>query len=450
MSATKDTAAKKAGERTFTLTSLGCPKNRVDSENILHHMTHGGFTFTDDTSVADIIIVNTCAFIRPAVEEAIAVILELRQTSPSALMVAAGCLPLRYKEDLAASLTEVDMFVTPSQIQILPALLNQCLAKKAFAADRMNSGAVKPGRVITTPGYAYVKIADGCARSCRYCTIPQIRGPLRSTAIEDLLHEASFLADSGVKELILVAQDTSSYGRDLGTKNALVKLMAALEHIPGIEWIRLMYLHPAGIPKGLGKLINESGKILPYLDIPFQHISQKVLRAMGRPWKGDYIRKLVDRLRDEIPGLVLRTTVMVGFPQETDQDFNELLDFLRQYQIERVGVFQYSPEDGTPAFALGDPIPAKIKKHRANEIKKLNAKLTARRNRPRIGAIEKALIEGISEESELLLQGRTWDQAPEVDGVLYVTEGTLETGRIYPVKITHAHGQDLFGTLDIA
>ncbi|MDQ1239110.1 MAG: ribosomal protein methylthiotransferase [Thermodesulfobacteriota bacterium] len=450
MTAQTEITHKKTTRRTFTLTSLGCPKNRVDSENILHHMTQGGFTFTDDTSVAEIIIVNTCAFIRPAVEEAIAVILELRQTSPSALIVAAGCLPLRYKEELAVSLTEVDLFVTPSQIQILPALLNQHLSKKGFADDRMNFSTVKSGRVITTPGYAYLKIADGCARSCRYCTIPQIRGPLRSTAIQDLVHEASFLADRGVKELILVAQDTTSYGRDLGTKNALVKLLSALENISGIEWIRLMYLHPAGIPKGLRKLINESRKILPYLDIPFQHISEKVLRAMGRPWKGDYIRKLVKSLRDEIPGLVLRTSVMVGFPQETDQDFNELLDFLREYQIERVGVFQYCPEDGTPAFVLGDPIPARIKKQRANEIKKLNTKLTAKRNRSRIGAIEKAFIEGISEESELLLQGRTWDQAPEVDGVLYVTEGTLETGRIQPVRITYAHGQDLFGTLEIA
>lgn len=451
VTATKDTTGKKAGAITFTLTSLGCPKNRVDSETILHRMTQGGFAFTHDPASSDVIIVNTCAFIRPAVEEAIAVILDLRRSCPDAIIVAAGCLPLRYSEDLSASLTEVDLFITPSQIETLPQLLNKALHQEEERwQGPTKTAAVPTGRILTTPGYAYLKISDGCARSCSYCTIPYIRGPLRSAGIEDLVREASLLADKGVKELVLVAQDTSSYGRDLEPKNALLKLLAALENIPGIEWIRLMYLHPAGMPRGLAKLISRSDKILPYLDIPFQHVSNEVLRAMGRPWKGDYIRKLVDRLREDIPGLVLRTTVMVGFPGETDEHFNELLDFLAASQIERVGVFQYSPEEGTPAFALGDPVPAKIKRQRANAIKKLNARLTAKRHRTRIGSIENALIEGISEESELLLQGRTWDQAPEVDGVLYITEGTAETGRIQQVRITHAHGPDLFGTLDIA
>jgi len=450
VTATKNTTGKKAREKTFSLTSLGCPKNRVDSETILHHMTMGGFAFTHDPASADIIIVNTCAFIQEAVKEAIAVILDLRRSSPDAIIVAAGCLPLRYREDLAASFTEVDLFIIPSQIEALPQVLNTALRLDEPPTGQTKNMPVPSGRILTTPGYAYLKISDGCSRSCSYCTIPHIRGPLRSTGIDDLVQEASLLADRGVKELVLVAQDTSSYGRDLETKNPLIKLLDALENIHGIEWIRIMYLHPAGMPRGLAKLINRSEKILPYLDIPLQHVSTEVLKAMGRPWKGDYIRKLVDRLREDIPGLVLRTTVMVGFPGETEEHFNELLDFLAAAQIERVGVFQYSPEEGTTAFALGDPVPAKIKRQRANAIKKLHARLTAKRHRTRIGSVEKALIEGISEESDLLLQGRTWDQAPEVDGVLYITEGTAQTGRIQQVKITHAHGPDLFGTLDIA
>ncbi|MBM3300426.1 MAG: MiaB/RimO family radical SAM methylthiotransferase, partial [Deltaproteobacteria bacterium] len=296
-------------------------------------------------------------------------------------------------------------------------------------------------------GYAYLRIAEGCSRKCRYCTIPSIRGELRSSDPVELEQEAVSLVSRGVQELVLVAQDLTSYGLDHGQKNGLVILLERLRRIEGLRWIRLMYLHPQGIPKSLSRVVNESESILPYLDIPFQHVSETVLRAMGRPWKGDRIRRLVDRLRNEIPGLVLRTTLMVGFPGEGEQEFRELRDFLETYRIEHVGVFAYSREEGTRAERLGDPVPTTVKEARAQELRLIQARYTEKRNRARIGTAEECIIEGLSPETDLLLQGRTWDQAPEVDGVLYVTGGTAAPGQITNVSLTGAHDHDLFGEI---
>lgn len=437
----------------FTLVSLGCPKNRVDSERILFCMNEAGFAFSHDPAACDVIIINTCAFIEAAVEESIAAILDHRVAHPGAFLVAAGCLPSRYGQDLVKSMPEIDLFLTPDQIHNLPAILAAASITGSEPLSSTVPGAhstagSEAGRVLTTPGYAYLKIAEGCSRSCRYCTIPAIRGPLKSERVDTLVQEAQSLARRGVKELVLTAQDLASYGRDLKEKSGLVKLLQRLEAVPGIEWIRLMYLHPQGIPPGLERVVADSEKILPYLDIPFQHVSDKVLRSMGRPWKGDRTRQLVDGLREAIEGLVLRTTFMVGFPGEGEAEFQELCEFAQSYQLEHVGVFEYSPEEGTAAFRLGDPVPGKVKRARAKEIRRLNGKYATRRNRKRIGSMERAIVEGVSQESEFLLQGRTWDQAPEVDGVLYIVEGQADAGEIHRVRITGAHGPDLFGAIE--
>ncbi len=445
----------------FNLVSLGCPKNRVDSERILSVMTEAGFVHTEDPSAAGIIIINTCAFIEPAVEESIDTILDYCEHK-EAFLVVAGCMPLRYQESLREPLPEVDLFLTPDKVADLPSILKAAFLRSEEVSTPLPSVSItretrangtadmRPGRILTTAGYGYLKISEGCPRLCRYCTIPTIRGPLRSVDPFELEQEAIFLASTGARELVLVAQDLTSYGVERGEKGALIKLLERLRRVEGIKWIRLMYLYPDAIPRGLGRLINESQNILPYLDIPFQHVSAKVLKAMGRPWKGDRIRKLTERLRQEITGLVLRTTFMVGYPAEGDKEFQDLSDFVESFDIEHVGVFTYSPEEGTPAAALGDPVPADVKEARAEEIRAIHSRFIDRRNGQRIGTVEPALVEGVSDESDLLLQGRTWDQAPEVDGVLYITAGDATAGEIHSVRITEAHGPDLFGEMAVS
>ncbi len=424
-------------------------------------MANSGFIFENDPAKANIVVVNTCAFIQAAVEESIGVIMELRAAAPNSILVVAGCLPLRYKDDLAKYLTEADLFITPSQITSLPTMVSRAMGvrarldqfaqhtqgKKSHAYGDCRRG--KSGRILTTTGYAYLKIADGCNRKCRYCTIPTIRGRFNSTPFDELVEECRLLAEIGAKEIVLVAQDTVRYGQDLHLKSGLLRLIQAIAEIPEIHWIRLMYLHPYGIPSGLPQLVNQCDKLLPYLDIPFQHVSETVLRAMGRPWKGDYIRKLVDNLRENIPGLVLRTTFMVGFPGEGEAEFQALLDFAESYRIEHIGVFEYSPEDGTKASNLGDPIPVEVKKHRAEELRALNLELASKRNSHRVGKKEKALIQGLSAETEYLLEGRLWDQAPEVDGVLYITDGIAARGEIHEVSITDTYQTDFFGVIEV-
>ncbi len=442
--------------KSFHLISLGCPKNRVDSEKILFIMTSAGFVYADDPAKAAIMVVNTCAFIEPAVEESIDTIFDYRHENEKAFLVVTGCLPLRYKQNLKKILPEVNLFVPPDKIQDLPTLVQGYITGKKTASqapgrcatetDRKYSS-TSDSRILTTPGYGYLKIAEGCSRSCRYCTIPSIRGPLHSFDSDSLKREATYLAAQGVRELILVAQDLTAYGLDRREKNALVRLVRNLSTIENIKWIRLMYLYPDTIPSGLPELIQESGKVLPYLDIPIQHVSAKVLKAMGRPWKGDRIKRMINRLRSEIPGLVLRTTLMVGYPAEGDKEFRELRDFVESTEIEKVGVFTYSPEEGTSAFEIGDPICTDLKNARAQEIRSIHSRFENKRNKSKIGKIEDALVEGVASETEFLLQGRTWDQAPEVDGTLYITAGNAMAGEIHKVRITDSYGSDLFGEI---
>jgi ribosomal protein S12 methylthiotransferase len=399
-------------------------------------------------------------------------------------------------------LPEVNLFVEPADIPDLPRLLDNALCKRITASAKIKGGVTlqnppippfnkgglggifqaarsfnsdkilcnryikrtsqdgrKPTeaeghgrlmqipRILTTPGYAYLKIAEGCSRCCRFCTIPSIRGPLTSFDPDELEQEARLLASLGVRELILVAQDLTSYGTDRGEKRALIRLLQRISQVEEIKWIRLMYLHPNGIRRNLVDIINQSANILPYLDIPFQHVSDTVLRAMGRPWKGDRIRTLVDQLRRDIDGLVLRTTLMIGYPAEGEKEYAELKRFVESFAIERIGIFTYSPEEGTRAMRLGDPVPREVKEARADEILGIQARFMEQRNRRRVGNVEPCLVEGPSQETALLLQARTWDQAPEVDGTLYITAGQAVQGEIHAARITGCHGPDLFGEL---
>ncbi len=474
----------------FNLISLGCPKNRVDSERILHTMLAAGYRHTQDHNKSQIIVINTCAFIQPAVEESISAILDSASANPDALLIVAGCLTLRYGQSLDDSLPEVDLFIGPDQIDQIAELIESSDAKKKYGrADKGGSfrgfafeyeicsdldapveiDIPKPSlveqistrpqcsddhkavyefkRALSTPGYAYLRISDGCDHGCRFCSIPLIRGKLKSESIEDLVQETKELAALGIKEIILVAQDLTSYGRDLGLKNGLVELLQKLESISGVDWIRLMYLYPSGIKDGLIELIRGSRKILPYLDVPIQHISDNVLKSMGRPWRGAQIKELIDSIRSKIPNIAIRTTVMVGFPTETEPNFDELKRFITEFELDHVGVFTYFKEESTPAEKFGDPIPKKVKNARARALRSIHSLFIKKKNKMRIGKTEAAIVEGFSEETELLLQGRLWDQAPEIDGKLYITAGNAAIGDIKNVLITKTHGTDLFGEI---
>jgi ribosomal protein S12 methylthiotransferase len=450
----------------FHLVSLGCPKNRVDSERLLSVLSRAGFSHTEDPSRADAIVVNTCAFIEPAVEESIDAVLDARHENRAAVLVVAGCLPQRFGADLEEPLPEVDIFLPLDRMGELPLLIESALIRRGrdpgpdAGSDMVQGGGgeqagacasparnIDPGRILSTRGYAYLKIAEGCSRRCGFCTIPSIRGPLACVDPGELEAEAALLASMGVRELVLVAQDLTSYGLDRGEKNGLTGLLRRLEPVEGIEWIRLMYLHPDGISPDLPRVVNESDKILHYLDVPFQHVSEKVLRAMGRPWKGDRIRKLVERLRKEIPDLVIRSTFMVGFPGEGEREFEELVRFVESFRLEHVGVFTYYPEEGTPAFDLGDPVPPEVKRARAEAVQHIHSLFMEKRNRDRVGRLEECLVEGVSPESDLLLQGRVRDQAPDIDGALLITAGQAVPGEIRTVRITDSHAADLFGEL---
>jgi ribosomal protein S12 methylthiotransferase len=460
----------------FSLISLGCPKNRVDSEKILAALMTEGFEHTHDQELAQIIVINTCAFIQPAVEESISAILDSSAANPEAYLIVAGCMPLRYGESLKDLLPEVDLFLRPYQLGMISDIIGKPAprgpATPSFSYSkpgiylpdstnpahllktseiRDDSGCVVcPGgisRVLSTPGYAYLRISDGCNHGCKFCAIPLIRGRLKSETMDDLVREASGLVDCGVKEIVLIAQDLTSYGRDLGMKNGLLQLLDKLESISGIEWIRLMYLYPSGITRELIHMIRDSDKILPYVDVPIQHISENVLKSMGRPWKGLKIRKMIESFRSQVPEIAIRTTLMVGFPTETEDDFTMLTDFVRQFELDHVGVFTYFQEEGSPAEKLGDPIPTKIKNARARKLRSIHSTFIKKKMKKRVGSIETAIVEGFSEQTELLLQGRIWDQAPDIDGKLYITDGEASVGEIVKVLITETNGVDLFGEI---
>ncbi|MBI5441618.1 MAG: 30S ribosomal protein S12 methylthiotransferase RimO [Deltaproteobacteria bacterium] len=427
--------------KTVGLISLGCAKNRVDAEHLLGGLAAHGFEIVEDLAAAEVVIVNTCGFIRDAVEESIQEILEaarLKEEGACETLVVAGCLAKRYS-DLAAELPEVDHFFTPEDVPMIPALLG---GGCGVAYD-------PAARVLTQPPHsAYLKIAEGCSNRCTYCTIPSIRGPFRSASEEEVLAEARCLAEAGAVELNVIAQDVTSYGRDRGEPAALVPLLEKLQDIQGIAWLRLLYAYPGRFPDGLAELLAGGGKVVPYVDAPIQHVHPRILKAMGRRTTAAEVEEGFLALREKVPGLVLRTTAIVGFPGETDEEFAALAEFVERMRFHHLGAFLYSPEEGTPAARLKPSVPRKVAKARLDHLLQLQAEVSAGRNREFVGKILDVLTEGVDESGQPV--GRTYGQAPEVDGLTLLRglEGPVQPGKFLKARITEAFEYDLVGVIE--
>jgi len=408
-------------------------------------------------------VVNTCGFIDSAKKESIEAILEaasLKTAGKATRLVVAGCLVERYRDQLKAEMPEVDAFIGTSQINDI---LNVCNPKTNTRALPIiplgNQSATylydeSTPRVLATPShYAYIKIAEGCDRPCAFCFIPQMRGHFRSRRFGSIIAEAHQLAEEGVKELVLVAQDSSRYGEDLGKQDALAHLLRELSHTDGIEWVRVMYTYPTHISDTFLDVLAEEPKAVKYLDMPLQHASQNVLKSMIRGGNRASLERLIERVRHRVPGLAVRTTFITGFPGETEKDFKELIAFVRNVEFDRVGVFTYSDEEGTPAHDLPNKVEPRIAKRRRDQLMKEQAKISRQKNKARIGETIRVLFEGESNETELLWQGRTEAQAPDIDGCVLINDAPAgfvpEPGQFVNVLIEEAHEHDLIGRIVI-
>ena len=436
-----------------SLVSLGCPKNLVDAEVMLGHLPAERFTIITDESKAEIIVVNTCAFIRDAQEESVETILEVadyKKNGHCKLLIVSGCMPQRYREELEKELPEVDVFMgtadAPRIVELLDRHLEGGPRHEIGLPDYLYDHTTP--RVTSSPYYsAYVKIAEGCANHCSYCVIPSIRGTLRSRTIESVVTETKQLVDSGVKEINLIAQDVTAFGAERDRGPELPALLRELVKIEGLVWLRLLYAYPDGITDELLELIAAEEKICNYLDLPIQHIDDQVLAAMNRRVDESDIRSLLKRIRTRIPDMTLRTSLIVGFPGETDAQFRKLLAFVEEGHFERLGVFRYSREEGTPAAQLDKQVAERTKQARVKRLMKAQARVSFRKNLALKGRIEPTLVEGYSEETELLLRGRSVRQAPDVDGQVYITSGLADVGDIVNLKITDSSEYDLIGEI---
>lgn len=436
------------------LISLGCSKNLVDSENILGFLIKNrGYELVEDLSTADIITVNTCAFIGDAKEESIEAILEASEyktTGNLKKLIVAGCLSERYGEELIKEIPEIDAVVGTGDIDKICSIVDSILEDKkevvVGSQDFLPNSQTE--RIITTyPHTAYLKISEGCDKRCTYCIIPSLRGDLRSRSIKDIVEEAELLAKSGVKELNLLAQESTEYGLDNYGEKALAKLLRELAKIDGIEWIRTYYMYPNSITDELIEVMKNEPKVCKYFDVPIQHISDDILQRMGRAKSGDYIRSILGRIRNAIPDAVIRTTVIVGFPGETEEQFEELKDFIEEFKFDYVGVFKYSREEDTVAYNMPDQIPEETKEKRWAELTNLQGEIAERKNEQFIGREVEVLIDGISSESEYMLEGRTRGQALEIDGKVLTNDGTAKAGDIVKVKIEQNFQYDFIGPI---
>lgn len=436
-----------------SLVSLGCPKNLVDAEVMLGHLPAERFAIITDESQADIIVVNTCAFIRDAQEESVETILEVadqKKNGRCKLLVVSGCMPQRYQEELEKELPEVDFFMgtadAPRIVELLDRHLEGGPRHEIGLPDYLYDHTTP--RVTSSPHYsAYVKIAEGCGNHCSYCVIPSIRGTLRSRTIESVVAETRRLVDSGVKEINLIAQDVTAFGAERDSGPELPVLLRELVKVEGLVWLRLLYAYPDGITDELLDLIAAEEKICNYLDLPIQHIDDQILAAMNRRVDASDIRSLLKRIRTRIPDMTLRTSLIVGFPGESDAQFRKLLAFVEEGHFERLGAFRYSREEGTPAAQLDKQVPERTKQARVKRLMKAQARVSFRKNLALKGRIEPTLVEGYSEETELLLRGRSVRQAPDVDGQVYITAGQADVGDIVNLKITDSSEYDLIGEI---
>src|SRR5919197_2009711 len=441
--------------------SLGCPKNLVDSEVMMGQLKQNGYQITPDAADADTIVVNTCGFIDSAKKESIDTILEAAQLKTSGQakrLIVAGCLVERYRDELKAEIPEVDAFIGTSQINdILDVCDPKTNTRSLPVVPLGNQSATylydeSTPRVLATPShYAFIKIAEGCARPCAFCFIPQMRGHFRSRRFGSVVAEARQLAEAGVKEIILVAQDSSRYGEDLGERDALAHLMRELCRLEGVEWVRVMYTYPTHISDAFLDVLASEPKAVKYLDLPLQHASQNVLRLMKRGGNRASLERLVRRVRERVPGVAVRTTFITGFPGETEEDFAELLAFVRNVEFDRVGVFTYSDEEGTPAFDLPDKVDPKVARRRRARLMREQSRISLRRNHARVGETVRVLFEGASQETDLLWQGRTGAQAPDIDGCVLINDAPEgcrpEPGDFVNVRITEAQEYDLVGRI---
>jgi ribosomal protein S12 methylthiotransferase len=419
---------------------------------MLGSMTSAGWELMDNPEDADLLILNTCGFIQSAVEEAITEIFELvriKEQFPGKKIVVVGCLVQRYKEKLKEELPEIDLFLgtegAAAIAEYVARMENDDQHGVVLLPERNLMSSNTP-RVISTPAYrAWLKITEGCDNRCSYCMIPTIRGQLRSRTIDDLISEALHLQEHGVRELSLVAQDSTAYGNDLDKGENIVQLMERLLNRTSIPWLRLLYLYPTGISDDLLQLMAGNSRIVPYLDIPMQHVNDKILRSMNRRYSSEQLYATIGRIRNVLPDIALRTTFLVGFPGETENDFLEIESFLRKMHLDHVGVFPYANEEGCPSETFADQLPEEEKLQRRDYLLGVQSELSEKIQKKYIGRVEPVLVEGLSRETDLLLEGRTRYQAPEVDGCVYINEGVANPGDIVQVRITDTQVYDLIG-----
>ncbi len=434
--------------------SLGCDKNLVDSEMMLGLLAKGGYAFTDDEREADVVVVNTCCFINDAKEESINTILEMAELRKSGAiegLIVTGCLAQRYREEIQTEIPEVDAILGTMAIDEIVKTLEE--VSRGIKNNRYKDLDGKPltgvERVVTTGGhYAYLKIAEGCDKHCTYCIIPRVRGNYRSVPMESLVQEAEKLAGQGVRELILVAQETTLYGADLYGHKALPELLRRLCAIDGLYWIRILYCYPEEIDEALIETIRQEKKICHYLDLPIQHASDPILRRMGRRTNREQLEQTIGRLRQEIPDICLRTTLITGFPGETEEDHAQLLDFVDRMEFDRLGVFPYSQEEDTPAALMEDQIEEEVKQQRLAELMELQQEIAFAAAEDMAGRVVTAVIEGkVADENAYV--ARTYKDAPGVDGLLFVETGReLMTGDFVKVRVSGACEYDLMGVLE--
>jgi len=441
--------------RTVFTVSLGCPKNLVDTELMLGLLVEAGYAPCEEPEEADLLLVNTCGFIQSAVEEGIEEILTLAEVKarfPEKKLAVVGCMVQRYGADLAGELPEVDLFIGTEGTQNIVRRLqelgkaNKVQVHRAPPTFLLDS--TLPRRLSSPAHRAYMKVTEGCANRCTYCLIPSLRGDLRSRNLADLVAEVGMLAENGVRELTLVAQDLTAYGHDLGPGAPhLVELLGALLAASDIPWFRLLYLYPTRVNAKLLEFMAANPRIVPYLDIPLQHVSDSVLKGMNRPYGRQQIEALLARIRSTLPEAAIRTTFMVGFPGETEEDVQQLAEFMQAQQLAHVGIFGYSNEEGCAAYTLPGQCTEEEKSERRQRLMELQSGISLAKNQAMIGRVEKVLVEGWSRETDLLLEGRARFQAPEIDGCVYINAGVGNPGDIVDVRITEAHPYDLVGEI---
>ncbi len=436
------------------LISLGCSKNLVDSEHLIGMMVNRkGFEITNNIEEADIALINTCGFIGDAKEESIQTILEIgqyKETGKLKKIIVAGCLAQRYAEELISEMPEIDAVIGTGDLDKIEEVVDAVLEdEKIVRSDSLDFLAdATTERILTThPHTAYLKIAEGCNRRCTYCIIPQLRGKLRSRTVEDIVEEGKALAAAGVREINLLAQETTEYGLDLYGRKALPDVMKALAKIDGIDWIRTYYMYPNSITDEMLETMRDEEKVCNYFDVPIQHIADNVLRTMARAKDGNQIREVLAKIRKAIPDATIRTTVIVGFPGETEEDFEQLKEFIREFKFDYVGVFPYSREEDTVAYDLPNQVDEETKRRRAAELTNIQAEVAEAKNREFIGKEVEVIIDGVSSESEYMLEGRTRGQALEIDGKVLTNDGMAKQGEIVKVKIEQNFEYDLLGPI---